>query len=418
MAFHEIKIGTKNFTLAPKYIQGPETAGSTGDFGFLLFRYLEDKPGICKLYSPGVYDLPIIKYSSGNFCLDCNILPDTSNTWNVGSSNLKFNTMYATTFHGDLSGNATSATNATNVNVVTSSANTNYPLVFTTSVTAGNKVLSTDTANSLYYNPSTNILTAGSIKVTGTASSTATIKADAATNMYVDIGGNVPLVIKYDSTDKFIACGSSFSNLINLGTSARKWAAVHATTFYGALTGNATTATTATNATNVNVTTSSTSSNYPLVFTSSVTAGNKRLYTDTVNSLYYNPSTNLLKIDSGKVEATNGFYETSDERLKDFQEDIEVNFSYLHNIPKKYYSWKYDSTYTRHIGTSAQEVQKYYPELVNTDETGYLTMNYDKLSVVALKAIDILHEEVTELKKENAELKERLAKLEELILNK
>ena len=45
-------------------------------------------------------------------------------------------------------------------------------------------------------------------------------------------------------------------------------------------------------------------------------------------------------------------------------------------------------------------------------------MNYDKLSVVALKAIDVLHEEVTELKKENAELKERLARLEELILNR
>ena len=269
-----------------------------------------------------------------------------------------------------------------------------------------------------YYNPSSNILTVGNVKITGTNSSTATIKADAATNMYVDIGGNVPLVIKYDSTDKFIACGSSFSNLVNLGTSARKWANVYATTFHGALSGNATTATNATNATNVNVTTSSTSSNYPLVFTSSVTAGNKRLYTDTVNSLYYNPSTYVLTISSGKVEATNGFYETSDERLKDLQEDIEVNFSYLHNIPKKYYSWKDDAAYARHIGTSAQEVQKYYPELVNVDETGYLTMNYDKLSVVALKAIDVLHEEVTELKKENTELKERLARLEELILNK
>lgn len=250
---------------------------------------------------------------------------------------------YANKFYGDLDG---TATNATNVNITTSNTSSSYPLVFTSSVTAGNKRLYTDTANELHYNPNTKTLTT--------------------------------------------------------------------TTFSGSLSGNATSATTATNATNttnVNITTSSTSSNYPLVFTSSVTAGNKRLYTDTVNSLYYNPSTNALS-------AAGGFYETSDERLKDFQEDIEVNFSYLRNIPKKYYSWKDDATYTRHIGTSAQEVQKYYPELVNVDETGYLTMNYDKLSVVALKAIDVLHEEVTELKKENAELKERLARLEELILNK
>jgi hypothetical protein len=144
--------------------------------------------------------------------------------------------------------------------------------------------------------------------------------------------------------------------------------------------------------------------NYYLMGATSSTAG-----------LVYNTNVKVL---NNAIYASAGFYESSDERLKDFQEDIEVNFSYLHNIPKKYYSWKDDSTYTRHIGTSAQEVQKYYPELVNVDETGYLTMNYDKLSVVALKAIDVLHEEVAELKKENAELKERLARLEELILNK
>ena len=327
---------------------------------------------------------------------------------------------------------------------------------------AGNRL--TGVGGKFYYNPSSNILTVGNVKITGTNSSTATIKADAATNMYVDIGGNVPLDIKYDSTDKFIACGSSFSNLVNLGTSARKWANVYATTFHGDLDGiatyanyvhilpmssaNATYYVTFANASSgkrmlsvdatllynpstntltattfkgnlngpVQTTATSTNTSYYISFVNASATGMRYSYVD--SNLYYNPSTNVLTISSGKVEATQGFYETSDERLKDFQEDIEVNFSYLHNIPKKYYSWKDDATYTRHIGTSAQEVQKYYPELVNTDETGYLTMNYDKLSVVALKAIDVLHEEVTELKKENAELKERLARLEELILNK
>lgn len=54
--------------------------------------------------------------------------------------------------------NATNATNAAYVNVSTSSSNSSYPLVFTSSVSAGNKTLYTDTANSLYYNPSTNAL--------------------------------------------------------------------------------------------------------------------------------------------------------------------------------------------------------------------------------------------------------------------
>ena len=459
---------------------------------------------------------------------------------------------------------------------------------------AGNRL--TGVGGKFYYNPSSNILTVGNVKITGTNSSTATIKADAATNMYVDIGGNTPLVIKYDNTEKFVAPGSSFSNLVNLGTSARKWANVYATTFHGSLDGTASKikvklqslskatyyipfvdntsgnqdlladtglkynssknilTTTQVNA-NLNgavqTTATSTSASYYISFVNASATGMRYSYVN--SSLYYNPSTTTLtapkikytstaqqwiggktltnnafypsnnftttaffpilaaktsgenvislgglgdqygffgykkdttenktdwhfKWDSnngntyvtGKIYGTathadninvsaatanatyyvsfvngtsgaripytdaglyynpstnelsagGGFYERSDERLKDFQEDIEVNFSYLHNIPKKYYSWKDDATYVRHIGTSAQEVQKYYPELVNTDDNGYLTMNYDKLSVVALKAIDILHEEVTELKKENAELKERLARLEELILNK
>lgn len=167
---------------------------------------------------------------------------------------------------------------------------------------------------------------------------------------------------------------------------------------------------TATNATNVNVTTSSTSSNYPLVFTSSVTAGNKRLYTDTANSLYYNPSTNLLKIDSGKVEATNGFYETSDERLKDIIKPLTVDLDKLAKLRKVYFNWKDTEKYndTQQLGMIAQDVQAIYPELVSEAEDGQLSLAYDKLSVIALEAIDVLH-------KENDELKSRIERLETLV---
>jgi ubiquinone biosynthesis protein UbiJ len=56
-----------------------------------------------------------------------------------------------------------------------------------------------------------------------------------------------------------------------------------------------------------------------------------------------------------------------------------------------------------HIGTSAQEVQKIYPELVSEDDK--LHVDYAKLSIIALAAIDKLHEE-------NKELKDRLKQLE------
>lgn len=107
------------------------------------------------------------------------------------------------------------------------------------------------------------------------------------------------------------------------------------------------------------------------------------------------------------VSASGGFFETSDERLKDFGNDIDIDFDALKSIPKKYFTWKDDEEKKSNIGTGAQTLQKYYPELVN-ENNGTLTVAYDKLSIVALKAVDMLHEE-------NTELKDRLNKLERLV---
>lgn len=68
--------------------------------------------------------------------------------------------------------------------------------------------------------------------------------------------------------------------------------------------GKASTAGTADNATNVNILTSSSNADYPLLFSSGVTAGNKKIYTDTANEISYNPSTNEMKV-SGNVLGSN-----------------------------------------------------------------------------------------------------------------
>lgn len=99
------------------------------------------------------------------------------------------------------------------------------------------------------------------------------------------------------------------------------------------------------------------------------------------------------------------FYETSDERLKYFTSDVNVDFDKLKSIPKKYFMWKNREMNPTNIGTSAQKLQAVYPELVSESE-GYLSVDYAKLSVIALAAVDKLHEE-------NEELKERLRKIEE-----
>lgn len=114
-----------------------------------------------------------------------------------------------------------------------------------------------------------------------------------------------------------------------------------------------------------------------------------------------------------KMEGSN-LYATSDARMKNFKGDVDIDLDKLASLPKKYFTWKNDKENAKvNIGTSAQELQKVYPELVSTDEKGYLAVSYEKLSVIALAAVDKLHEENNSLKKENDELKERLRKIEE-----
>jgi hypothetical protein len=116
---------------------------------------------------------------------------------------------------------------------------------------------------------------------------------------------------------------------------------------------------------------------------------------------------------TGVYWENSNLYATSDERLKDFTGDVEVDFDKLKSIPKKYFKWKSEGPQGKtDIGTSAQKVLSLYPELVSGSEDSYYGVAYDKLSILALAAIDKLHEENEELRNEIKELKERLINLE------
>ena len=101
-----------------------------------------------------------------------------------------------------------------------------------------------------------------------------------------------------------------------------------------------------------------------------------------------------------RMNATNGFYETSDARLKDFKDDIKA-LDVVSEIPTKYFTWKSDESKTEHIGTSAQEIQKLYPDLVTENEDGVLSVDYARLSIIALAAIKELKAQIDELKSKN-----------------
>lgn len=100
---------------------------------------------------------------------------------------------------------------------------------------------------------------------------------------------------------------------------------------------------------------------------------------------------------SNKIYAANGFYQSSDERLKTFGDDLKIDLDALSKCRKSYFTFN-ENTEEKHIGVSAQEIQKLYPEVVTETIEGYLNVDYAKLSVVALAAVDKLHEEVSELK--------------------
>ena len=81
---------------------------------------------------------------------------------------------------------------------------------------------------------------------------------------------------------------------------------------------------------------------------------------------------------------------------------------------KSYFTFNSDPDNLQ-IGVSAQEIQSLYPEIVSENKNGNLTVAYDKLSVIALAAVDQLSKENTKLKQQNEEILKRLEKIEKLL---
>ena len=89
---------------------------------------------------------------------------------------------------------------------------------------------------------------------------------------------------------------------------------------------------------------------------------------------------------------------------------INVDIDKLSDLRKVYFNFKNDPE-KKHIGVIAQDVQKIYPEIVNENTDGMLTVDYSKLSVIALDAVD-------QLNQKNKELEDRLNKIENLLKDK
>lgn len=126
---------------------------------------------------------------------------------------------------------------------------------------------------------------------------------------------------------------------------------------------------------------------------------------NTVSSLTFSGGNVII---CGTTTSSGGFFDTSDERLKNFGDNISVDFEKLKNLRKSYFTFKNDIDKKEHIGVSAQEVKEIFPEIVNEDSNGCLTVDYSKLSVISLAAIDKLNEKCENLEKRLQKIEQKL----------
>jgi hypothetical protein len=103
-----------------------------------------------------------------------------------------------------------------------------------------------------------------------------------------------------------------------------------------------------------------------------------------------------IDADGYEVKATS-FWATSDRRLKTDIVDYQFNDNSILDLP--IYSYKYKATGANSIGIMAQDLQEIYPDLVTTNDDGYLSINETKLIYLLLNEVKLLRNKVNELSK-------------------
>ena len=103
---------------------------------------------------------------------------------------------------------------------------------------------------------------------------------------------------------------------------------------------------------------------------------------------------NITSTGSIKSDATihaKAFYTDSDKRLKNIIGDINIDIDKILELSLIYYTFNNDPSKKEEIGVIAQEIREVCPQIVSEDENGMLSVDYSKLSILALYCIKDLY---------------------------
>lgn len=94
-----------------------------------------------------------------------------------------------------------------------------------------------------------------------------------------------------------------------------------------------------------------------------------------------------ITANSDGLSSINGFFQTSDERLKNIIGEAEFDINKIMNLSIIYFTFKNDEKNKKHLGLIAQQINEICPEIVNKNADGYLEVEYDKFSLLLFKCL-------------------------------
>ena len=108
---------------------------------------------------------------------------------------------------------------------------------------------------------------------------------------------------------------------------------------------------------------------------------------------------NAIVIVTGRVNATDGFFQTSDKRQKNIISDLSLEKVYdlIDKCQTIIYTLKDDPENREQIGMIAQEIQEFFPEVIQEDKDGMLSLDYSRLTVIIFKVLKDLIKRINKI---------------------